>query len=194
MNNTIKYTLFMIILGVVVSFLLAIVNEITYPIIEEQKLAKVQKSLLEVDSENKWMSGNNIINISDDEYIEEVYISYDNDSNYYTIAYLINTTGYSNGNIESLIFIDNVKKTIKKVEIISIENQTKGVGSLIVDDENYVKKFENINITNYENDNINNHNSESIDVISGATISSRGVIQAVISACNNYIKYVGIKK
>ena len=96
------------------------------------------------------------------------------------------TKGYSNGDIESIIFIDNLNKNLYKVKIISIENQTKGIGSLILDDPNYVKNFENKKIEDYLNDEVNNHNSESSDVISGATISSRGVIQAVISACNNY--------
>ena len=80
----------------------------------------------------------------------------------------------------------NNKKTIKQVEILSIENQTKGVGSLIVDDENYVKVFENIKVFKYVDDNINNHTSDDLDIISGATISSRAVVQALIAACNNY--------
>ena len=42
MNKTVKYTLFMIVLGVIISFALALVNEITSPIIEQQKLEKVK--------------------------------------------------------------------------------------------------------------------------------------------------------
>ena len=41
------------------------------------------------------------------------------------------------------------KKEIVTVEIISIENQTKGIGSLIQDDPNYVKNFEKIKIKKY---------------------------------------------
>lgn len=186
MNKTIKYTLFMVVLGVIISFSLAFVNEITYPIIEEQKIEKVKESLLEVDNVNEWETYSNMINISNDEYIEEVYVSKNSNNELQYIAYLTNTKGYSNGKIESIIFIDNINKKIKKVKIISIENQTKGIGSLILDDPNYVKSFENKSVDKYVNDSVNNHNSESSDVISGATISSRGVIQAVISACNNY--------
>lgn len=188
MNKTVKYTLFMIVLGVIISFALALVNEITSPIIEQQKLEKVKTSLLEVDNVNKWEIYSNFINISEDEFIEEVYVSKtgNNEIKYY--AYLTITKGYSNGDIESIIFIDNLNKNLYKVKIISIENQTKGIGSLILDDPNYVKNFENKKIEDYLNDEVSNHNSESSDVISGATISSRGVIQAVISACNNYNK------
>ena len=42
-----------------------------------------------------------------------------------------------------LIFIDFNTKKIMKVKILNIENQTKGIGSLILDDPNYVKSFEN---------------------------------------------------
>ena len=122
MNNTIKYTIFMIVIGVVVSLLLSIVNEFTSPIIENQKLEKVKISLEEVDNVNKWQSYSNVINISEDEFIEEVYVSINNNKEYQIIAYLLNTKGYSNGNIESLVFIDYNKKIINSVKIISIEN------------------------------------------------------------------------
>lgn len=191
MNNTIKYTIFMIVIGVVVSLLLSIINEFTSPIIENQKLEKVKISLEEVDNVNKWQSYSNVINISEDEFIEEVYVSINNNKEYQIIAYLLNTKGYSNGNIESLVFIDYNKKIINSVKIISIENQTKGIGSLILDDPNYVKVYNNKEVKQYINDNVNNHNSESSDVITGATISSRGVIQAVISACENFNSFLG---
>ena len=193
MNNAVKYTIFMIVIGVIVSLLLAFVNEFTSPIIEKQKIEKVKESLQEVDSVNEWKSFSDIINISEDELIEEVYVSLNTDKEYQMIAYLINTKGYSNGNIESLVFIDFNKKIINSVKIINIENQTKGIGSLIVDDPNYVKSFINLEVKKYINDNVNNHNNESSDVITGATISSRGVIQAVISACNNFNNILGGK-
>jgi len=186
MNKTIKYTIFMVVLGIIISFALAFINEITSPIIEKQKIEKVKESLLEVDSVNTWETYSNYINISEDEFIEEVYISKTNNNEIKYFAYLVNTKGYSNGKIESIVFINNDEKNISKVKIISIENQTKGIGSLILDDPSYVKKFELKKVDKYVNDDVNAHNSESSDVISGATISSRGVIQAVISACNNY--------
>lgn len=191
MNKYLKYFIFMVILGLIVSLSLSFINELTAPIIEEQKLKKVEQSLLKVDSTNKWVSGEKYINISDDEGIESIYISLNDKNEYQFIAYYIVTKGYSNGNIESLIFINNNKKTINNVEIINIENQTKGIGSLIKDDPNYVNNFKDVKIEKYFNDNINNHNNESSDIISGATISSRGVVQAVITASNNYFKNVG---
>ena len=191
MNKYLKYFIFMVILGLIVSLSLSFINELTAPIIEEQKLKKVEQSLLKVDSTNKWVSGEKYINISDDEGIESIYISLNDKNEYQFIAYYIVTKGYSNGNIESLIFINNNNKTINNVEIINIENQTKGIGSLIKDDPNYVNNFKDVKIEKYFNDNINNYNNESSDIISGATISSRGVVQAVITASNNYFKNVG---
>jgi len=191
MSKTIKYTIFMLVTGIIVSLLLSIVNEFTSPIIEQQKIEKVKESLEEVDNVNKWISISNVINIQEDESIEDVYASVNENNEYQIIAYLVITKGYSNGNIESIIFIDNNKKEINRVKIIKIENQTKGIGSLILDDPNYVKAFEKKKISKYINDDVNKHNNESSDVISGATISSRGVIQAVINACNNYNSFIG---
>ena len=191
MNKYLKYFLLMIIVGFIVSSLLAITNEVTYPIIENNKIEKIKTTLEKVDNSNKWTTGSDNINIGDDEYIEDVFISVDENDNIIMIAYLLTTKGYSNGNIELIVFINNTKKIINSVEIINIENQTKGVGSLIVDDENYVKVFNNQNVNKYINDNINNHNSESVDIISGATISSRAVVQGVITACNNFNDYKG---
>lgn len=191
MNKYLKYFLLMIIVGFIFSSLLAIINEITYPIIENNKIEKIKTILEKVDNSNKWITGSDNINIGDDEYIDDVFISVDENNNIIIIAYLLTTKGYANGNIELIVFINNTKNIINGVEIINIENQTKGVGSLIVDDENYVKVFNNQNVSKYINDNINNHNSESVDIISGATISSRAVVQGVITACNNYKSYKG---
>lgn len=186
MNKMIKYTLFMFVIGGIISILLSIVNEITAPIIEKQKLEKVEESLKEVNNSDKWIASDNTEYT--DQYIEDSYYCVDEKNNKLIMAYLINTKGYANGNIESLIFIDFKELKIIKVKILNIENQTKGIGSLIVDDENYVKVYENIKVEKYKDDDINKHTSNSIDVITGATISSRGVIQAVISACNNFIE------
>ena len=191
MNKYFKYFLFMLLLGLIVSLSLSFVNELTYPIIEEQKIKKVESSLLKVDNINKWVSGENLININDDEKIDSIYISKDENNKNNIVAYYIITKGYSNGNIESIVFINYDNKEIVTIDIIYIENQTKGIGSLIQDDPNYVKNFEKVNIKKYLNDNVNKHNSESIDIISGATISSRGVVEAVIIACNNFNKNVG---
>lgn len=186
MNKIIKYALFMFIIGCGVSLLLSVVNEITSPIIEKRKLEKVEISLKEVDDTNNWIASKN--NEYTDQFIEDSYYCIDESNNKLIVCYLINTKGYSNGNIESLIFIDFNTKKIIKVKILNIENQTKGIGSLILDDENYVKVYENVSVKKYKDDDINKHTSNSVDIISGATISSRGVVQAVISACNNFIQ------
>ncbi len=191
MNKFFKYFLLMLILGIFISLSLSLINELTFPLIEEQKIKRVEQSLYKVDNVNKWIIGESLININDDEKIDSVFISIDENQNNKIIAYYLITNGYSNGKIESLVFLDYEKKIILSVDIIHIENQTKGIGSLIQDDPNYVNCFKNMKISKYINDNINKHNSESIDIISGATISSRGVVEAVILACNNFYKNVG---
>lgn len=190
MNKMVKYSLIMIIVGGIVSILLAFVNLLTAPVIKNNKLKKVESLLNEINSDDEWIIGNELVNASNNEYIDDVFVCIEEDNNILFVCYLITTKGYSNGNIETLVFI-NENNTIEKVKIINIEGQTKGVGSLIVDDTNYVKVYEGVKINKYINDNVSNHNSDSIDVISGATISSKAVIQAVIIACNNYNEFKG---
>ena len=184
MNKVLKYTIMMVCIGGLVSLLLSVVNVITKPIIEEQKIKKVSKVLSEVDDISNWKNGESIINLNNDN-IVDVFISYENNEIKY-IAYLINTYGYSNGLIETVVFINNRTSKIHLIRIVNIEGQTKGIGSQIVDDESYVKYFENIDTKKYYNDSIDKHNSSSFDIISGATISSKAVVEAIIIACNNY--------
>lgn len=184
MNKVLKYTIMMVCIGGLVSLLLSVVNVITKPIIEEQKIKKVSEVLNEVDEISNWKNGESLVNLDSDN-ILNVFVTYENDEIKY-IAYLINTYGYSNGLIETVVFINNKNSKIHLIRIVNIEGQTKGIGTQIIDDESYVKYFENIDTKKYYNDSVKNHNSNSSDIISGATISSKAVVEAIIIACNNY--------
>ena len=80
---------------------------------------------------------------------------------------------------------------LKTIEEFSTENGILDYEKLKENPLAIVKVYNNKEVKQYINDNVNNHNSESSDVITGATISSRGVIQAVISACENFNSFLG---
>lgn len=188
MNKILKYAVIMMTVGGIISLLLTLINMITEPIIEKEKINRVSEVLNKVSNIDSWKSGNDLIDINNDS-IEEVYLSYkDGEIKYY--GYLISTKGYSDGKIETIVFIDNNTNKIHSVNIISIEGQTKGIGSQIIDDENYIKIFNEVDVKKYANDSVNKHNSGSSDIISGATISSKAVVEAVIIACNNFYNEV----
>lgn len=187
MNKGIKYSLIMISFGVVITFCLTLINLLTFPIIEKRKMEKVLTYLNSV-TDGDWKFGEHLIDISENNYIEEVYLCFDDDENIDYISFYTKTTGYSNGLIEALISIDNKSGKIFSVQIINMENQTKGIGSLIVDDKTYLEKFKGVDVLKYYKDNINDYSSNDDDIISGATVTSKAVVFAVINCCNIYFE------
>ncbi len=186
MNKSVKYALFLIILGIICAGILAIVNAWTSPIINKKKLEKVIETLEKVDNVNEWEDITDINKQTLSEGITALYIAKDKDNKEEkTIAYNIITNGYNNGEINTLVFIDISSNKIIKVDITYAYNQTKDIGSKIMEDS-YLSIFNNVKISTYVNDSIYNHNSNSSDIISGATTSSRAVIEAVIITANHY--------
>ena len=183
-EKAIKYGLFLCVLGIVVGVLLSVVNAITKPVIENFEKEKVQALLNEYNSDYDWSDCDITDTIPDlNPQILNVYAG-KVDGIEVVRVYKVQTTGYSSGAIVSMIYIEN--NTIMKVSLVSLQSQTKGVGSKI-EDESYLKVYEGKKCSEYKNDLAQNHNSKSVDVISGATISSRGVISAVIIACNEHL-------
>ena len=95
MNKGIKYSLIMISFGVVITFCLTLINLLTFPIIEKRKMEKVQTYLNSV-IDGDWKVGEHLIDISENNYIEEVYLCFDDDENIDYISFYTKTTGYSN--------------------------------------------------------------------------------------------------
>ena len=54
----------------------------------------------------------------------------------------------------------------------------------------YLKKFEGASIDDYKDDVASNHTKNNIDVVAGATVSSRAIIDAVIKSSALYDKIV----
>lgn len=182
MPKAVKYGLFLGILGLIVGLLLAFVNSITAPIIEAQGLAKVEETLNLVNDSYTWSKSD----VSDNN-VDGCYIGKDTNGNIQMYAYQTTTTGYKSGEIVIMTFIQNDE--IIKVVLISMTDQTKGIGTQI-ENETYLTHFEGSAVTKYYNTSANDYTSSNVDVISGATYSSRAVISGIILACNEYMNRV----
>jgi electron transport complex protein RnfG len=104
------------------------------------------------------------------EFIDEIYVVYDN-SNTIGYAYIAQGKGYG-GYIDILVGLED-ETTIKGINIIK-HSESPGLGARIVEDE-YRNQYIDLNISDSEI----NFNGGQIDSITGATISSKAVADAV---------------
>lgn len=174
MNKALKYGLFLCILGIIVGCLLALVNYVTKDRIAAIEQEKVFSVLNEFDDSSEWADVS--ANLNDG--ITAIYKNNDNVYAYKTLTY-----GYGNGEMVVITFIKD--NEIKKVMIVSTSGQTKGVGSQ-VEDASYLNVFTDKNISEYANKSAMDHSNKDVDVISGATYSSRSIVDAVILASTHY--------
>lgn len=139
--------------------LLAFTDNITAAQREWQREQKVMKMLSGMYSE-----------MSRYELVEDIYVIYDEDIKI-GYAYVARGKGYG-GYIDILVGLEN-ETTIKGINIIK-HSESPGLGARIVEDE-YRNQYRGLDITGSEMD----FNGGSIDSITGATISSKAVADAV---------------
>src|SRR5690554_8101924 len=99
MNKTLKYGLFLLVLGVIVAGLLAIVNSITAPIIAENQLREVLPMLEEIDEDSDEFK--DVTENYDDLplSINKIFAGY-KDGKDNTIIYWTSTIGYGGGEVK----------------------------------------------------------------------------------------------
>lgn len=171
-----KYGLILSSISLILALLLGITYFITKPFIDKQELEEVIKYLNEVDASLNWEKDK-----QEYDFIEDLYLG-KKDDNIIIYSFKTRTIGYNSGNIDSLIFISDNK--IKKIKIINMTNQTSGIGTKISEEE-YLDTFIGKDVTIYANKEISYFKSE---VISGATISSNALINAIINSCTAYLE------
>ncbi len=147
------------IICVIVSCLLALTNMVTSPIIEENKLKKEMEIIESIIGE---VGEYSLVETNS----KDVYKHYSFEQ---TDILMVNTKGY-NGNVE-VICAFNKNKEIIRVDILK-HAETKGIGSKVTSPD-FLNQFTN---------------NEFIP-ISGATISSKAINNAVTTA-RNYIEGV----
>lgn len=188
MNKTIKYGLFLLVLGIIVGSLLVTVNAITAPIIEERALKDAQETISEIAP--------NVSDVKDvttdykkkDKNIKSIYQSGDDK---YAI-YIVVTAGYSSGEITTIVVFDTATKKIVNSKVTKAEKQTAGIGDQVL---TYDFKTAGKNAQDYADVNFKEISKDNIisqyNAISGATVSSRAVLQGVQIAANHFVKEFG---
>ncbi len=139
--------------------LLVSINSVTSPVIEERNVEEIKSVLGSIFPE-----------MSMYELEDEVYIVYQ-DNTKIGYAFMASGNGYG-GNIDILIGLDN-NFEIKGISIIS-QTETPGVGSKITE-SSFTDQFEGLSVS----DIALKPEGGKVDAITGATISSRAVVDAV---------------
>lgn len=184
MNKSIKYGLFLLILGVIVGSLLVLVNSITAPIIEEQRLAAINESIKLVAPEVDGITDETSKTPSLPSSILNVYVSNDKK----TVIYVARTTGYAGGNVDTLVAFDVTSKTIINAKITDAQKQTAGIGDKILTHD---FKLAGKSASVYAELNIPELKSPENEIISGATISSKAVLTGIKAASANFLEVYG---
>lgn len=187
MSKPLKYGLFLLILGIICSGLLALVNSFTAPIIEKREFEELQKVLKEVDS-----SSNSFEDVTDQfdnlpQSISKVFYGKKRNRDN-TVIYWTTTYGYNGGEIKVLTVIDYQDGTIKATKVTAAEKQTAGIGDLIITHD---FKVIGRNVEFFAGKNFEDITSAGIEAISGATVSSKAFLEGVIIASTHYAGNIG---
>ncbi len=171
MKKILHLTVFLAVVGALSASLLSFVNDMTAPIIEEQKLAAVKESL------EVLYPGANFSELSTDAdetgLVKAAYLA---EGKGY--IYSIQVVGYNSSTpIEFMISIDN-DGTISGYTVIA-QQETSGIGSRVATDE-----FKNTVVGKTVND--------SVSTLSGATVSSTAVVKGINAAKALYGAQAGV--
>lgn len=199
MKDILKSTSVLLIIALVAGFLLGFFNNLTKePIAQRNDIAK-EESLKEVIDENYAINMDKLLAEEvDSEYegvtINEAYPYVDEYGEFKGIVALVTTTEGYKDDIQLSVGIEMVSKSTKNGEICGIDflsiNETPGLG-MNVKDEEYIgqyigKQVELIVSKNAVSDN-------QIDTVSGATITSEAVTDAVNAVLSFYNSYLGVE-
>lgn len=169
MKNIVKLTVFLAIVAGSAGGALSFVNGMTYPIIQEQKIASVKENLVKIYSNGEEFKALDV-SLSDYDALVSVYEA---DKGGSPVGYVYETSaqGYG-GQVRALIALDK-DGTYKGLQIIDCSTETPGKGDVIAGDA-FINSVVGKNI------------GDSIDVISGSTISSNAVIVGIEQATQHY--------
>ena len=160
MSNTLKYTIFLIVLGLISGGLLAFINSITDPIIQERKEKEIQDKL--IDAFPGFSSTKEVTSEFDDlgNNIGAIYLVGDEDGKLLTVVYEVYANGYG-GKVVTLIGFNPEGKIVNAV-VADASTETKGFGSKLI---GYDFKINDLEVVDFDFFN-------SAQIISGATVSS----------------------
>lgn len=160
MNETITLVTTLTVVCIVSAAILALVYERTKPLIEEANIGELRKSLEEVLPSAATFSELTL----ESPLIDRTFKGGDNNGNVVGVAYLTSAKGYQDY-IKILVGVDFSTKAITRIKILE-HTETPGLGSRI-EDSSFLGTF------------AGKSDVGNIDAITGATVSSTGVIKAV---------------
>ena len=160
LSNKAYPVVFLAIIVIVSVVLLMVVNSITSPIVKNMQVEEIENTLRSIFPEMSEY----------DELEDEVYIIYE-DGEKAGYAFMASGSGYG-GNIDILVGLDS-GFGIKGVSILS-QTETPGVGNKITE-SSFTDQFKGLSAS----DIALKSEGGKIDAITGATISSRAVVDAV---------------
>lgn len=165
MGKTIKLAIFLAIIAGLSGAALSLVNGITEPMIQEAAIASEKQNLVKI-----YAGGEEFKKVesttTDYPAIQDIYSA--GDKGY---VYKTSVQGYK-GPVVILIGLDK-DGTYKGFEVADISQETKGIGDKILD-ESYKKSIVGKNI------------GDSIDTISGATYTSKAVVDGIEQATAHF--------
>ncbi len=160
-NTSLKSIIVLVSICLFIAVAMAAINMVTAPKIEEQRIAAEQEALAAVLPENGGFEKVDIEELP--ESVTDVYRDKDGDG---AVA-MLSVKGYDSSKPMSVAVGFNSDGTITKLVVISASGETSGIGSKVTTAE-FTAQFEGKDAS-----------LDGVDAISGATISSSAVIDAV---------------
>ena len=165
MKKTILLAVFLAVVAGLSGAALSLVNSITAPIIEEAAIAKEKENLVKI------YPGGEFKQVETDlEGFPGIAGVYETTGKGY--VYKCSVQGYGSTPIVFLVALDN-DGTYKGYEVVDCSSETSGFGSKVAE-EPFISSVKGKNI------------GDSIDIISGATISSSAVVDGISQAADHY--------
>lgn len=186
MKKTINIILVLTLTALISAAVLASVNDWAKPLIEKNRTKAIEQAIFQVQQEAKDYEKLNTNEMN-------VFEVFDDNKNSLGYAVVHQGNGFQ-GTIKLIFGIDKNLERIKAIEILE-QVETPGLGSLITE-ENYKSQFKDLNVNPFIKliKGKEKSSKNEVQAITGATISSRAVVNIVNDAVKNLKKNLSEEK
>ena len=168
-NKVFKPIVVLCVICVVITGALAVTNDITAPIIEEATRKAQEAARLELLPDATGFTEVEGISV---EHVSEVYKS-NND-----VGVVVTSTAKGYGGTMTVMVAFTPEGTIKQIKVTE-QGETKGIGSKVAGDSSFWSRYEGLKAQTLTL-------GEDVDALSGATVSSKALTNAVNAAIAGY--------
>lgn len=186
MNKTVNIVLVLTFTALISAAVLASVNDWAKPLIEENRTRAIAQAIFQVQQDAKKYDKLNLPELN-------VFEVFDENNNSLGYAVVHQGNGFQ-GTIKLIFGIDKNLERIKAIEILE-QVETPGLGSLITE-ENYKSQFNELSVNPFIKliKGKEKSSENEVQAITGATISSRAVVNIVNDAVKNLKKHLREEK